>query len=190
MLEKLPPAIGRALRRVRPGMNRIAANRDDLGGSNEALLLESPAFAKDTTIPVRFTADGEGVSPPLRWSQLPEGTVSLALLVEDADSPTPAPLVHALVANLTRTGELIEGAIREGVERDTGLLIGKNSFFNAAWLPPDPPRGHGPHRYAFQLFALDKNLPLSSRFGRNALLAAMQGHILARGVMVAMYERV
>src|SRR3569623_23200 len=136
MLEKLPPAIGRALRRGRPGMNRIAANRDDLGGSNEALLLESPAFAKDTTIPVRFTADGEGVSPPLRWSQLPEGTVSLALLVEAADSPTPAPLVHALVANLTRTGELLEGAIREGVERATGLLIGKHSIFNASWLPP------------------------------------------------------
>lgn len=189
MLEKLPPAIGRALRRIRPGMNRIAANREDLGGSNEALVLESPAFAKDTTIPVRFTADGEGVSPPLRWSQLPEGTVSLALLVEDADSPTPVPLVHALVANLTRVGELAEGAIRADGERDTGLVIGKNSFFDQGWLPPDPPRGHGPHRYAFQLFALDKTLPLAARFGRNALLAAMRGHILARGVMVAMYSR-
>jgi hypothetical protein len=189
MLEKLPPAIGRALRRVRPGMNRIAANREELGGQNESLLLESPAFAKDTDLPVRFTADGEGVSPPLRWSQLPEGTISLALIVEDADSPTPAPLVHALVANLTRVGELGEGAIRADGERDSGLLIGKNSFFDPAWLPPDPPRGHGPHRYAFQLFALDKVLPLVPRFGRNALLAAMRGHIRARGVLIAMYSR-
>jgi phosphatidylethanolamine-binding protein (PEBP) family uncharacterized protein len=83
----------------------------------------------------------------------------------------------------------MEGAIREGVERDTGLLIGKNSFFNASWLPPDPPRGHGPHRYAFQLFALDKTLPLASRFGRSSLLSAMRGHVLARGVLVAMYSR-
>jgi Raf kinase inhibitor-like YbhB/YbcL family protein len=186
MLEKLPPAIGRALRRVRPGMNRITANQENLGGSNQALTLESPAFAKDTQLPVRFTADGEGVSPPLRWSQLPEGTVSLALLVEDADSPTPAPLVHAIVVNLTRAGELAEGAM---VESETGPLVGKNSLMKAGWLPPDPPRGHGTHRYAFQLFALDKVLPLAARPGRNALLAAMRGHILARGVMVAVYSR-
>jgi Raf kinase inhibitor-like YbhB/YbcL family protein len=186
MLEKLPPAIGRALRRVRPGMNRIAANQEKLGGSNESLILESPAFAKDTQLPVRFTADGEGVSPPLRWSQLPEAAVSLALLVEDADSPTPAPLVHAIVVNLTRAGELAEGAM---VARDNGPLIGKNSFMKPGWLPPDPPRGHGIHRYAFQLFALDKVLPLADHPGRNALLEAMRGHILARGVMIATYNR-
>jgi len=189
MLERFPLGLGRALRRFRPGMNRIAANQENLGGSNEALLLESPAFAKDTQLPARFTADGEGVSPPLRWSQLPEGTVSLALLVEDADSPTPSPLVHAIVVNLTRAGELAEGAIREELERDDGPLVGKNSFFKPGWLPPDPPRGHGVHRYAFQLFALDKTLPLAARPGRGALLSAMRGHILARGVMIAVYSR-
>jgi phosphatidylethanolamine-binding protein (PEBP) family uncharacterized protein len=75
------------------------------------------------------------------------------------------------------------------VARDGGPLIGKNSFMKIGWLPPDPPRGHGPHRYAFQLFALDKILPLTDHPGRNALLAAMRGHILARGVMIGMYSR-
>jgi Raf kinase inhibitor-like YbhB/YbcL family protein len=186
MLEKLPPAIGRALRRVRPGMNRIAANQENLGGSNEALVLESPAFAKDTNLPVRFTADGEGVSPPLRWSQLPEGTVSVALLVEDADSPTPAPLVHAIVVNLTRAGELAEGAM---VDRDGGPLIGKNSFMKAGWLPPDPPRGHGPHRYAFQILALDNVPQFDWPPGREHLLRAIRPHVIGRGSLVGIYQR-
>jgi Raf kinase inhibitor-like YbhB/YbcL family protein len=186
MLEKLPPAIGRALRRVRPGMNRIAANQEKLGGSNEAFVVESPAFARDAQLPVRFTADGEGVSPPLVWSQLPATTVALALLVEDADSPTPAPLVHAIVANLSPAGSLAEGGM---VERDGGAIVGKNSFLKVGWLPPDPPRGHGPHRYAFQLFALDVRLDLGAKPGRGQLLAAMRGHIVARGVMIATYSR-
>lgn len=186
MLEKLPPVIGRALRRVRPGMNRIAANQEKLGDSVTALVLESSAFPRDAALPVRFTADGEGVSPPLNWSVLPDRTVSLALLVEDADSPTPMPLVHAIVANLVPGSHLIEGAI---VEKDGGPIVGKNSFLKAGWLPPDPPRGHGPHRYAFQLFALDKMLDLAPRPGRRQLLDAIRGHILARDVLIATYSR-
>ncbi|HEY0250672.1 MAG TPA: YbhB/YbcL family Raf kinase inhibitor-like protein, partial [Kofleriaceae bacterium] len=148
----------------------------------EAVTLESTAFPRDTQIPVRFTADGEGVSPPLAWSGMPERTVSVAILVEDADSPTPAPLVHLIVANLPVDGELREGALGEG-------LIGKNSFMKPAWLPPDPPRGHGTHRYAFQVFALDQVLELGPKPGRSALVDAMRGHILARGVLVATYSR-
>ena len=187
MLEKLPPVIGRALRRVRPGMNKIAANRDELGGSNEALVLESTAFARDGRIPPLYTADGEGVSPPLKWSKLPDRTAAVALIVEDADSPTPAPLVHAIVANLLPDSALDQGAISD--QARALVIIGKNSFMKPAWLPPDPPRGHGPHRYAFQLFALDAMLKLSEHPGRNELLTAMRGHILARDVLIAIYER-
>ncbi len=185
MLEKLPVSVGRALRRVRPGMNRITAN--NLTGSNEALQLDSPAFARDGRIPVRFTADGEGISPPLRWAKVPERTVTLALLVEDADSPTPAPLVHAIVANLPPGGELAEGEIQ--ADGSPLVIIGKNSFLKPGWLPPDPPRGHGAHRYAFQVFALDTTLDLHGAPGRGALIAAMKGHVLARDVLIATYSR-
>jgi Raf kinase inhibitor-like YbhB/YbcL family protein len=187
MLEKLPTSIGRALRRVRPGINRIAANRDELGGSNEAIVLESASFLRDERIPVMFTADGDGISPPLRWSKLPERTASLALIVEDADSPTPMPLVHAIVANLLPDGELVLGAI--GRTQSALVTVGKNSFLKPEWLPPDPPRGHGIHRYAFQLFALDTMLNLPEHPGRNALLAAIKGHILGRDVLIGTYSR-
>ncbi|MFT3695835.1 MAG: YbhB/YbcL family Raf kinase inhibitor-like protein [Kofleriaceae bacterium] len=167
-------------------MTRITANNRGLGSLVESFVLESSTVSKDGAFPVRVTADGEGISPALTWTDLPDRAVTLALIVEDADSPTPIPLVHALVANLTRQGALGEGDMNQ---RGDDLVIGRNSFFKQGWLPPDPPRGHGPHRYAFQAFALDKILDLAPRFGRSSLIDAMKGHILGRSMLVATYER-
>jgi Raf kinase inhibitor-like YbhB/YbcL family protein len=106
-------------------------------------------------LPVRFTADGEGVSPPLLWRNLPEGTASLALIVEDPDAPTPRPLVHAIVVDIDPAlGGLPEGAIRPDGAGADGKDVGRNSQFGEGWLPPDPPTGHGNHDYVFQLLAL------------------------------------
>src|SRR3569623_2865653 len=96
MLEKLPPAIGRTLRRVRPGLDRTIARRKTTGVPPSSLL-ESPAFANHQDIPALYTSDGEGLSPPLTWVGVPEGARSLALIVEDGDSPAPSPLVAASV---------------------------------------------------------------------------------------------
>src|SRR3954454_6735579 len=98
MLEKLPSTIGRTLRRVRSGLDRIVVYRKARG--TPTIDLESPAFVSHRDMPALYTADGEGISPPLRWGAVPEGTRSLVLIVEDADSPTRSPLVHAIVAHL------------------------------------------------------------------------------------------
>ena len=157
MLEHVPAWLGKALSGARAGPDRAAIARPELGGRFAALDLSSPAFADGARLPVRCTADGDGVSPPLTWGAPPEGTAMMALIVEDADSPSSQPLVHAIVWGLAAAaGSLGEGAIAaDGAGDADGGDVGRNSFLRDGWLSPDPPTGHGEHRYLFQLFALD-----------------------------------
>lgn len=191
MLEHVPQWLGHALSDVRAGIEKVAIADPALDPAAR-LDLSSPAFADGGRLPDRFTADGPGVSPPLVWGDPPSGTARLALLVEDADSPTPQPLVHATVWGLAPTaGNLPEGGIVDGEEAaGTTVEVGRNSYLRDGWLPPDPPRGHGEHRYVFQLFALGADAPdPDGALGRTSLLAAMVGHVLAAGVLIGTYSR-
>ena len=89
MLEHVPQWLGHALRGLRAGAGKLCILQPDLGGSFRPIQLSSPAFADGGRLPPRFTADGEGVSPPLLWGPVPEGTHCLALIVEDPDAPLP-----------------------------------------------------------------------------------------------------
>ena len=195
MLEHVPHWLGRALANVRAGADKLAIAQEGLAapfGEFAALDLTSPAFADGARLPERFTADGDGVSPPLTWGTPPVGTAILALLVEDADAPAPQPLVHAVVWGIAPdAGGLAEGAIvADGTGDRDGRDVGRNSFRREGWLPPDPPTGHGAHRYAFQLFALDADAPdPGASPGRAALIAAMTGHVVAAGVLTGTYSR-
>ncbi|BCI71551.1 phosphatidylethanolamine-binding family protein [Sphingomonas sp. S17] len=191
MLEHLPAWLGKAMSGWRAGVESLAITRADLVPT-ASLSLNSPAFGDMARLPERFTADGAGVSPPLFWSDPPAGTAMLALLVEDADAPTPQPLVHAILWNLPpRAGELAEGAIvADGPGSAEQGDVGRNSYLGEGWLPPDPPRGHGEHRYVFQLFALDAVVEIGGETpGRGAMLDAMAGHVLAAGVLTGTYSR-
>lgn len=190
MLEKLPEVIGQALAGVRAGLDQIAFNTLGLRQGLNAIVLTSLAFADHAPIPARYTADGEGLSPPLAWTQVPEGARALLLLVEDADSPTPHPLVHAIVVGLAAAdGALAEGAIASPGHEGSGLHTGRNSYLQTAWLPPDPPPGHGVHRYAFQVFALAEQPDFSAAPGRDEVLEALRAHALASGLLIGSYER-
>ena len=172
-----------------PLMLSIVFNTLGLRQGMASVAVTSLAFADHAPLPARYTADGAGVSPPLQWSGLPVGTVSVVLLVEDADSPTPSPLVHAIVVGLPATdGALAEGALPSPDHEETELRVGRNSYLQAGWLPPDPPPGHGVHRYAFQVFAL-----VAAEFdgtpGRDAVLDAIRAHGLASGCLIGTYER-
>ncbi|WP_084583790.1 YbhB/YbcL family Raf kinase inhibitor-like protein [Sphingomonas azotifigens] len=189
MLEHVPHWLGSALKGLRAGANKLAIVQPELG-SFEVLHLASPAFANGGRLPERFTADGEGVSPPLFWTGVPEGTECLALIVEDPDAPAPQPLVHAVVWGLPADGDLKEGAIRaDGAGDAEGKDVGRNSYLGEGWLPPDPPTGHGPHNYAFQLFALGGGCAIGDNPGRSALVKAMAGHVLAAGLLTGVYSR-
>ena len=95
MLEKLPDVVGHVLRGQRAGLDKIAFQAVDLRGGMAAITVRSLAFADHAPIPEKYTADGAGVSPPLHWTGIPAQATTLVLIVEDADAPTPQPLVHA-----------------------------------------------------------------------------------------------
>ncbi|MGE7416113.1 YbhB/YbcL family Raf kinase inhibitor-like protein [Methylobacterium tarhaniae] len=189
MLEKIPHAVGEALSGLRAGIEKTAYHAE-FEGAPAAIRMTSSAFADGAALPARFTQDGAKLSPPLAWSGIPAGTAALVLLVEDADSPTPRPIVHAIAWDLPGTSDgLPEGALASPGSEGTVEEVGKNTFLRAGYLPPDPPKGHGPHRYLFQLYALNRHLGLDGVPGRSALLEGMHGHVLAKGALVGTYER-
>jgi hypothetical protein len=190
MLEKLPGVVGHVLRDTRAGLDKLAFNRSGLRTGQGLLQVGSLAFADHAAIPARYTADGEGVSPPLHWQGVPAGTACLALIVEDADAPTPEPLVHAIVVDMPpQDGSLPEGALHSPGHEGEQLHEGRNSYLRAGWLAPDPPPGHGEHRYAFQLFALGPGDAFANHPGRDELLKAVQERGLASGLLVGTYTR-
>lgn len=191
MLEHVPEWLGRALKGVRAGADKLVIAQAELGHGFAPIQLSSTAFADGGRIPIRFTADGEGVSPPLLWSGVPAEAESLALIVEDPDAPALQPIVHAVVWGLPPgNGGLGEGAIvADGPGNGDGTDVGRNSYFFEGWLPPDPPTGHGEHRYAFQLFALGGGPVLSGSPGRGSVAKAMRGHVLAAGLLTGTYSR-
>ncbi|KTT69190.1 YbhB/YbcL family Raf kinase inhibitor-like protein [Sphingomonas endophytica] len=191
MLEHVPHWLGSLLHNVRAGHSKLVIVQEGVVTNDARLDLSSLAFADGGRLPPRFTADGEGVSPPLSWSGVPDGTAALALIVEDPDAPTPNPLVHAVVWNIAPdTNGLPEGAIAaDGPGSFDGSDVGRNSYRQEGWLPPDPPTGHGSHDYVFQLFALREAAPLDINPGRSEVLAAIRGAVLAAGMLVGTYSR-
>lgn len=189
MLEKLPDVVGHALRNQRAGLDQIAFHQTPLREGLGAIEVASLAFADHAPIPARYTADGEGVSPPLHWSGLPTATQSVVLIVEDADAPTPQPLVHAIAVGLAPEETALAEAALGGADAQPVVQVGRHSLLGSGWLPPDPPPGHGTHRYAFQVFALREPPAFSDTPGREELLEALAAHAIAAGLLVGTYER-
>jgi Raf kinase inhibitor-like YbhB/YbcL family protein len=189
MLERIPAGVGYSLRGLRAGYDRIVSETRDFVSLRNTIPLESSAFLDHCPIPTRYTQDGEGISPPLNWRLSRADVESLALIVEDPDAPSLKPLVHLLACLSPNSSELPEGQFRSTQRAGADDVLGKNSFLSAAWLPPDPPRGHGPHRYVFQLFALDRRAAFDGHPGRSEVVRAMKGHVRAKGILVGTYER-
>lgn len=196
MLEKLPDAVGEALGHIRAGLTETVIHAVDLRQGMGALKVASLAFADHAPLPQKYTADGPGTSPPVQWSGVPAAATDVVLIVEDADAPTPQPLVHAIVHGLVNeagsAGALAEGAMNPGGPGDDdepAAAMGRNSYLLARWLPPDPPPGHGVHRYVFQVFALGPGEALPSKPGRDALRQAVADRGLASGSLIGTYER-
>ncbi len=136
----------------------------------------SPAFGHGQPIPAVYTCKGRDISPPLTWSDLPQGTKSLALIMDDPDAPI-GTWVHWVIYNIPSTRTGLEEAIPSEERLADGSLQGKNSWRRIGYGGPCPPSGT--HRYYFRLYALDSMLSLAPGATKEQLLQAMQGHILA-----------
>ena len=188
-LERL---IGRKLRGMRPGMRSLASHQTPLSWLPDVIRVESRSFTAGETIPARYSRDGEGLSPELHWSGAPAETAAYALLVEDADPPMPRPFVHAIVIDIpAAVRQIAEGGLPcPGFRRvQPPGRMGLNSLRLARYMPPRPIRGHGVHRYVFQVYALSRVLEMQRSIGRGELIEAIAGHGLARGELVGLYER-
>ena len=143
--------------------------------------IASPAFQNNQTIPAKYTCDADNVNPPLIFSEVPQGTKSLALIVDDPDAPA-GTWVHWLVWN-------IDPAVRQIAENSVpaGAVEGVTSFGTAGYGGPCPPSGT--HRYFFKAYALDSMLELDGKADKEKLLAAMKGHILDQAELVGLYKR-
>ncbi|MCH8164750.1 MAG: YbhB/YbcL family Raf kinase inhibitor-like protein [Planctomycetes bacterium] len=141
----------------------------------------SSAFEHEGSIPSKYTCDGEDVSPPLTWSTGPQRTSSYALIMDDPDAPGQT-WVHWVAWNIPGT------SLPEAVKPDaTDIAQGMNSWPRTGYGGPCPPSGT--HRYFFKVYALDTRLDLPAKTTKQALLDAMDGHILAQGELMGTYAR-
>ncbi len=159
-------------------VSEVAAQADD------SIELTSPAFEEGEILTQRYTDDGTEANPPLQWANVPDGTAELALVVEDPDAGDP-PFVHWLVAGLepTEPGSIPEDEWPEGVK------VGVNDYGDTKYSGPNPPADEAAHRYVFTLIASGAPLGLGNHFTARELRDALQGNVLAKGVLVARYGR-
>lgn len=150
------------------------------GYSDKAhLTITSPAFKHQGEIPVRYTCAGENINPPLVFANIPGGTRSFVLIVDDPDAPM-GTWVHWVVFNIPQATAAVAPQSAPGTQ-------GRNDFGNNNYGGPCPPSGT--HRYFFKLYALDILLPLHDGASNAAVEKAMQSHILDQSVLIGLYSR-
>ena len=133
-------------------------------------------------IPSEFTCEGENCNPPLEWKEVPEGTKSFAIIMDDPDSPG-GTWLHWAIWNIPSEARSITKATTP-----IGALEGKTSFGNIGYGGPCPSRGE--HRYYFRLFALDVELAIARGNERSVIEQALIGHVLADSELMGRYEKI
>lgn len=152
--------------------------------------LTSSAFGNGAKIPRKYTCEGDDVSPPLAWRDVPEGARSLVLIVDDPDAPDPAAprmtWVHWVLYNLPPAAAGLAEGVADAALPD-GTEQGLNDWQRTGYGGPCPPIGR--HRYFHKLYALDTRLEGLVRPTKAALEAAMEGHVLAAAEWVGTYQK-
>lgn len=151
-----------------------------------SLSVASATIQPGEPIPTQHTCDGANRSPALDVTDLPEGTQTVALIVDDPDAPTAEPFVHWLAWNVPASGGT--ASLPEG-GTPSGTVEGANGADGTGYTGPCPPREDGAHTYRFTAYAVDRSLPLEEGASRGALEDALSGHVLATGRLSATYDR-
>jgi Raf kinase inhibitor-like YbhB/YbcL family protein len=156
----------------------------------KGMILTSPSFENNGDIPKKHTCDGDDISPALSWSNVPEGTKSLVLIVDDPDAPDPsAPKmtwVHWVLYNIPPDINTLPEDVKEK-DLPPGTLGGLNDWKKTGYGGPCPPIGK--HRYFHKLYSLDIALPDLSRPAKADLEKAIEGHVLSASELIGLYQR-
>lgn len=170
---------------------QVTSNLPETASAKGTIVVRSNAFGQGAPMPDRHSDYAGGDSPDLSWSGVPQAAKSVVVLVEDPDAVSPKPFAHWMVVDLpAATTRLPAGLSKEGRLADLGGAVqGGTHSGSIGYYGPRPPAGDPPHRYHFQVLALDRVLTLSPGFTREALLDAIDGHVLAKGELVGTYQR-
>lgn len=186
VLRALPQSLGAAVFSLGLGAAAVDSIAAEKAGKDH-MQLTSTAFAEGAAIPVKHTCDAKDVSPPLKWSGVPAGARSLALIVEDPDAPV-GTWVHWVVYDLPATASELVEDVPKSQYVTGGAKQGLNDFRRLGYGGPCPPPGK-PHRYFFKLYALDAVLDLKPGITKADLESAMKNHILAQAQLMGTYRR-
>lgn len=155
-----------------------------------SMTLNSSAFGHNQAIPATYTCQGRDISPPLAWSDLPAGTRSLVLIVDDPDAPDPAApqrtWVHWVLYNIPPDTTGLAEAVA-AADLPPGTHEGLNDWQRTGYGGPCPPIGR--HRYMHKLYALNTLLPDLGQPTKVALERAMQGHVLGEALLIGTYQK-
>jgi Raf kinase inhibitor-like YbhB/YbcL family protein len=149
-----------------------------MNNAEENFKVQSVAFSQNGHIPVIYSCEGDDINPPLEFSHFPQGTVTLALIMEDPDAPG-GTFTHWIEWNISPNEAIGEGS-------NPGIS-GTNGAGKTGYKGPCPP--NGTHRYFFRIYALDKSLELSPGASKEELVEAMDGHILASAELMGKYQK-
>jgi hypothetical protein len=149
------------------------------------LTVKSDNFEQGKAIPKKYTCDGEDLSPQLSWSEPPEGTRELAMIVDDPDAPMGA-WVHWVVWGIPPDSTNLPEGVPKIDSTTIGLKQGKNGFGKIGYGGPCPPHGSD-HRYFFRLYAVDTRLDLKPKAAKWDVLNAIEGHVIAKGELMGKY---
>jgi phosphatidylethanolamine-binding protein (PEBP) family uncharacterized protein len=179
--------IGRFLRRFPVAGEHRSPFASSGFAAPDDISVTSSAFDDGGAIPKACAGKGVGdnSSPQLSWSGVPPHARQVVLIIDDIDVPLPRPLIHSIAVIDPGVEHVDTGALRPGTP---GFRFFAGTLGHRGYAGPRPIPGHGPHRYRFLLFALDKTIPDDVRTSK-ALLRAMAGRVLARGVLTGTYER-
>ena len=148
------------------------------------LVVTSPAFDDGGMMPDRYAYRGENVSPPIWWSNVPQSAKTVAIICDDPDAPGGS-WVHWIIFNIpSASGGTPEG-VPHGEALPGGIRQGMNDFRKIGYDGPAPPSGT--HRYYFNVYVLDRKIDIRPGSSAKDILAAMEGHILAKGSLMGRY---